>query len=79
MLRIEGDWVIVDKQTHKLQGFRLEDTIRAPALIIFIDDQKPELLPLRMGQTVPTRIKSLNMEAEISVITYGEINAYMNP
>ena len=77
MLRIEDDWVIVDKQTHKLQGFRLEDTIRAPALIIFIDDQKPELLPLRMGQTAPTKIKSLNMEAEISIITYEEINAHM--
>ena len=78
MLKIEDDCVIVDKQTHKLQGFRLEDTIRAPALIIFIDDHKPELLPLRMGQTAPTKIKSLNMEAEINIISYGEINAYMN-
>jgi len=38
MIRIEQLTVIVDKPTTKLQAFRLEDTIRAPALIVFIDE-----------------------------------------
>jgi hypothetical protein len=78
MLSIENDTVLVDKQTTKLQGFRLEDTRRAPVIIIFVDQNKPELLPLRPGQPVPVTVKSRNMEAEIQIITYDEIDDYMD-
>jgi hypothetical protein len=78
MLTIENDTVRVDHDTDTLQGFRLEDTSRAPAIIVFINDQKPQLLPLPQGQEPPTRIKSANMEAEIQIISYAEIDQYMN-
>ena len=77
MLSIENDTVVIDKQTQKLHGFRLEETDRAPAVIVFVDEEKPQLLPVRQGQTPPTKIKSLNMEADIQVITYDEIHAFM--
>ncbi|MBV5317379.1 MAG: hypothetical protein JZU50_06190 [Desulfobulbaceae bacterium] len=80
MLTIENDFVVVDQDSSKLLGFRLEDTVRAPAIIVFVDDNKPELLPLRQGQTPPTKVKSKNMVADIQIITYGEINEFMqNP
>lgn len=78
MLYIENDTVMVDKDSSKLRGFRLEDTVRAPVIIVFVDEDKPELLPLQQWQTPPTKIKSKNMEADIQIITYEEINAYMN-
>lgn len=77
MLSIANDTVVIDKETHKLQGFRLEDTNRAPAVIVFVDEEKPELLPVRQGQAPPTRIKSANMEADIQVITMDEIHAFL--
>jgi hypothetical protein len=79
MLSIANDTVVIDKETHKLQGFRLEDTNRAPAVIVFVDEEKPELLPVRQGQAPPTRIKSANMEADIQVITMDEIHAFLKP
>lgn len=77
MLTIENDTVHVDQQTSKLQGFRLEDTTRAPVIIVFIDEQKPQLLPLRQGQTPPTSIQSTNMKTDIEIITYAEIDQYL--
>ena len=77
MLKIVNDTVVVDKHSTKLQAFRLEDTSRAPAIIVFVDENKPELLPLPQGQAPPTRIRSKNMEAEIQIITYDEINAHI--
>ena len=53
MLAIQGNTVIVDKHTAKLQGYRLEDTVRAPAIIVFVDEEKPQLLPIRQGDTPP--------------------------
>ena len=79
MATIEGDALLVDQETFKLQGFRLEDTVRAPAIIIFVDNKKPELIPLRQQQTPPVRIKSRNMEADIQIISYAEISSYMHP
>ncbi len=78
MLTIENEFVVVDQNTSKLIGFRLEDTVRAPAIIVFVDENKPELLPLRQGQTAPTKVKSKNMVADIQIITYGEINQFMD-
>jgi hypothetical protein len=77
MLKIENDTVVIDKYSKKLHGFRLEDTMRAPVIIVFIDDNKPELLPLQQGQMPPTKIKSKNMEVDIQIITYGEINEHL--
>ena len=77
MLKIENDTVVIDKFSKKLHGFRLEDTKKAPAIIVFVDDNKPELLTLQQGQTLPTKIKSRNMEADIQIITYDEISQYM--
>lgn len=77
MLSIENDTVLVDRPTESLQAFRLEDTMRAPAIIVFVDKDKPELLPLAQGQTPPVRIRSRNMEAEIQVISYQEVNAFL--
>lgn len=78
MLTVEDDTIVVDKLCNsRLLGFRLEDTRRAPAIIIFVDEDKPELLPLREGQTPPTRVKSKNMVADIQIITYDEINQYL--
>lgn len=77
MLTLQGTEVIVDRQTTKLQGFRLEDTIRAPAIIVFVDDEKPQLLPIRQGDTPPTVVRSHNMTTEIQIISYSEINAFM--
>jgi hypothetical protein len=79
MATIEEDTLVIDQDTFKLQGFRLEDTIRAPAIIIFVDDRKPELIPLSQHQVPPIKIKSRNMEAEIQVISYDEISSYMHP
>ena len=78
MFTLEQDYIFVDQETVKLQGFRLEDTIRAPAVIIFVDDKKPELFALRQQDTAPTKIKSRNMETDIQVISYAEISSYMN-
>jgi hypothetical protein len=75
---IENETVVVDQPTTKLVGFRLEDTARAPVIIVFVDENKPELLPLQQGQALPTKIKSTNMEAEIQIITYGEINQFLS-
>ena len=55
---VHDDAVIVDRKTSKLEAFRLVDTVRAPAIIVFIDDRKPELLPMRQGETPPTRVRS---------------------
>lgn len=77
MLTVEGDTVVVDTLCSRLLGFRLEDTRRAPAIIVFVDENKPELLPLREGQTPPTKVKSKNMVADIQIITYDEINQYI--
>lgn len=78
MLTVEGDTVVVDTLcSSRLLGFRLEDTRRAPAIIIFVDEEKPELLPLSEGQTPPTKVKSKNMVADIQIITYDEINQYI--
>jgi hypothetical protein len=77
MLTIKKDSVHVDQQTSKLQGFRLEDTTRAPVIIVFIDEQKPQLLHLRQGQTPPTRVQSINMKTDIEIITYAEIELYL--
>ncbi len=79
MATFENDALVIDQDTFKLQGFRLEDTIRAPAIIIFVDDRKPELIPLRQHQTPPVKIKSRNMEADIQIISYAEISSYMHP
>ena len=77
MATIENDILVIDHETFKLQGFRLEDTIRAPAIIIFVDNKAPELIPLRQHQAPPVKIKSRNMEAEIQIISYAELNAHM--
>lgn len=77
MLTIEQECVVVDQETTRLVGFRLEDTNRAPAIIVFVDQNKPELLPIPAGQEPPTTIKSKNMVADIQIITYAEINAFM--
>jgi len=77
MLTIEHDSVIVDQESTKLVGFRLEDTNRAPAIIVFVDQNKPELLPIPTGQEPPTKIRSKNMVADIQIITYAEINAFL--
>lgn len=77
MLKIENDTVIIDSYSKKLHGFRLEDTTRAPAIIVFVDEDKPELLPLQHGQTPPTKIKSKNMEADIQIITYSELSEHL--
>lgn len=74
---IRDDTVIVDRHTSKLEAFRLEDTVRAPAIIVFIDQEQPQLLPIRQGAQPPTRIRSLNMENEIQVISYQEINSFL--
>lgn len=79
MAIIENNYLFIDQDTFKLQGFRLEDTIRAPGIIIFVDDRNPELIPLRQHQTPPVKIKSRNMEAEIQIINYDELNSYMHP
>ena len=72
-MKIDNDTVVIDAETTKLAGFRLEDTVRAPAVILFVDDRKPELLPLAQGQTPPSRVRSRNMEAAIEIITLEEI------
>ncbi|WP_157470113.1 hypothetical protein [Desulfobulbus elongatus] len=77
MLKVEGTEVIVDRETTRLVGYRLEDTIRAPAIIVFVDEDKPQLLPIRQGDPPPTRIRSHNMEAEIQIISYQEINTFL--
>jgi hypothetical protein len=78
MHTIQDDTILIDKATTRLQAFRLEDTVRAPAIIAFVDNDQPALIPLKKGQTPPTMIKSANMEAEIQIITYGEIHAFMH-
>lgn len=77
MLTLHDNEIIVDKHTTKLVAYRLEDTVRAPAIIVFVDDDKPQLLPIRQGATPPVTIRSQNMEAPIEVITYNEISNFL--
>ncbi|MDR2549048.1 MAG: hypothetical protein LBD10_02410 [Desulfobulbus sp.] len=74
-MHIQGAVVIVDRETTKLEGYRLEDPVRAPAVIIFVDGDKPRLLPIQQGYPPPIKVRSHNMEADIQIITYQEINA----
>ncbi|MCL2458806.1 MAG: hypothetical protein FWF31_08190 [Desulfobulbus sp.] len=76
-MHTQGTEVIVDRETTKLVGYRLEDLDRAPAVIIFVDEDKPRLLPIRQGDPSPTTVRSRNMEAEIQIISYQEINAFL--
>ncbi len=78
MHTIQDNSIIVDQETTKLQAFRLEDTARAPVVILYVDDNQAELVPLKPGQTPPTLIKSANMEAEVQIITYAEVHALMH-
>ena len=45
---------------------------------MYVDDSPAELVPLKPGQTPPTLIKSANMEAEVQIITYSEVHAFMH-
>ena len=76
-MKIDNDTVVIDAETTKLAGFRLEDTVRAPAVILFVDDRKPELLPLAQGQTPPSQVRSRNMEAATAIITLQEVTKYL--
>lgn len=78
MHTIQDDTILIEKETTKLQAFRLEDTARAPMIILFVDDNQAELVPLKQGQVPPTLIKSANMEAEIQIISYAEIHSFMH-
>jgi hypothetical protein len=78
MHTIQDDTILIEKETTKLQAFRLEDTARAPMIILFVDDNQAELVPLKQGQVPPTLIKSTNMEAEIQIISYAEIHSFMH-
>ena len=51
--------------------------MRAPAVILFVDDRKPQLLPLAQGQSPPSRPSSRNMQAAIEIITLEEITKYL--
>ena len=81
MLTIENDTVVVNKQSSKLVGFRLEDTVRAPVIIVFVDEEKPELLPLIQGQTPPAKVRIISRRGKHPVgdigraITREEIKA----
>jgi hypothetical protein len=78
MHTFKDETLIIEKQTSKLHAFRLEDTTRAPAIILFVDSEQPKLIPIKQGQTVPTKVKSANMEAEIQIITYDEVHTFMH-
>lgn len=77
MATIQNDAVIIDKETSKLQAFRLEDTERAPVIIVYVDDNPAEMVPLAPKQTPPIKIKSLNMEEKVQIISYEEVYAAM--
>ncbi|MGD9947725.1 MAG: hypothetical protein AB7U29_04505 [Desulfobulbus sp.] len=78
MHTIHDNTILIDKETSKLQAFRLEDTGRAPVIILYVDDNQAELVPLKPGQNPPTLIKSANMETEIQIITYAEVHSFMH-
>ncbi len=77
MISIQEDEVIVDAETTRLEGFRLEDTSRAPIIIVFIDEQEAQLVPLPQGGDIvlPTKLKSKNAEVEIQIISFEEIQS----
>ena len=77
MATIQNDAVIIDKDTSKLQAFRLEDTERAPVIIVYVDENPAEMVALAPKQTPPTKIKSRNMEEAIQIISYEEVYAAM--
>lgn len=74
---IRDDLILVDRHTNKLEAFRLVDTVRAPTIIAFIDQEPPQLLPIRQGQEPPTTIRSLNMEQPVQIISYEEIHSFL--
>lgn len=78
MYPIHDNTILVNKSTTRLQGFRLEDTKRAPVIIVFVDEEKPQLIPLKPGQTPPTLLKSDNMESEVQIISYAEVHNFMH-
>ncbi|WP_028586072.1 hypothetical protein [Desulfogranum mediterraneum] len=75
MFELQDDTIIVDQETSRLEAFRLEDTTRAPAIILFIDEDEPQMVPLDPNKPIPVRVKSRNSETEIQVISYEEIKA----
>lgn len=75
MIKIQGDTVVIDKETTRLEGFRMEDTVKAPVIILFVDEDEPKMIPLEKESTVPVKVKSKNSESEIQIIGYDEIKA----
>ncbi len=76
MIKIQDDEIIVDIETERLEGFRLEDTAKAPMIIIFTDQDEPQSISLPQGTTtVPTKLRSKNKEAEIQIISVDEIQS----
>lgn len=73
MIEIEGDTIVVDKETIRLEGFRMEDTAKAPVVILFLDEDEPKMIPLDKEDPVPVRVRSINSEAAIQVISFEEI------
>ena len=78
MITTKDNLVFVNKKTTRLDGFRLEDTARAPVIILFIDNDKPELIAVSADKEIPVKVKSLNMETEIQIISYAEIDQYLH-
>ncbi len=77
MVEIQGDTVIVDAKTTRLEAFRMEDIAKAPTIILFIDNNEPQLVPLKEGMPAPVLVKSHNSQAEVQIIGVGEIQAAM--
>ena len=77
MISIRNDILVVPGETSRLEAFRLEDTARAPVVIVFVDQEEPQLVPLATGgdRPVPTEVRSDNQSAAIQVIGYEEIQS----
>ncbi|MDY0390596.1 hypothetical protein [Desulfobulbus oligotrophicus] len=77
-ITIENDTVIVHQETDRLEAFRLEDTVRAPAVIVFVNQKRAQLVPIPQGGQIPSKIRSLNMEGDIQIISYQEIHTFLH-
>ncbi|NLX19254.1 MAG: hypothetical protein GXY53_08255 [Desulfobulbus sp.] len=78
VITIENDTVVVHEHTDKLEAFRLEDTVRAPAVIVFVNQKRAQLVPIPFGKETPIKVRSLNMEYDIQIISYHEIHNFLH-
>ena len=76
MITTQGNEIIIDATTERLEGYRLEDSTRAPVIIVFTDQDEPHMVPIAHDASpIPTVIKAKNKEVQVQIISNEEIQS----